>query len=118
MAYCGGRRSRNLFRSFHLEVLAYTVLQNITISDFPSGVRFIFDKARDKIKVKLPDPAGYSDDVAAHVSTQEEMEKLIKRLQWAYDTAKSAEALASSGNVRGAFEKWASIFDGYFPAYG
>jgi hypothetical protein len=111
-------RSRNLFRSFHLEVIAYTVLNGVKISDLPSGARFVFDKAREKIKVKLADPAGYSDDVGAHVNTEAEMDKLIKRLQWAYDTAKAAEACASSGDIKGAFEKWTLIFKDYFPPYG
>lgn len=59
-------KSRDLLRSFHLEVLALSVLQGVTISSYPSGARFFFDKARDKIAKKLADPAGYNDDVAAH----------------------------------------------------
>lgn len=111
-------RSRGLLRSFHLEVLALTVLNGVTISSFPSGVRYVFDKARDKIKSKLADPAGYSDDVAAHIKTQAEMDNIIKRLSWAYERCLEAEQLAAAGRTEAAFEKWNLVFKGYFPAYG
>lgn len=112
-------KSRDLLRSFHLEVLALSVLNdNVTISDFPSGARFFFDKARDKIDRKLPDPAGYNEDVAAHVNTQEAIDNIIKRLKWAYETSLEAERLAQNGRIEAAFGKWSSIFKGYFPAYG
>ncbi|MGY4282597.1 hypothetical protein ACVWXO_001817 [Bradyrhizobium sp. LM2.7] len=111
-------KSRDLLRSFHLEVLALSVLGNVKISSFPSAARFFFDKARDKIAKKLPDPAGYNDDVAAHVNTQEAIDKILKRLNWAYETALAAEQLAGNGRIEAAFDKWSSIFKGYFPAHG
>jgi hypothetical protein len=76
----GWNKRRDVFRSFHLETITLRVLDGITISSFPSGVRYVFDKARDKIKVKVADPAGYSDDVGAHVNTQAAMDEIIKRL--------------------------------------
>jgi len=114
----GWNKSRSLFRSFHLEVLIYKVFTGITISDFPSGARFFFDKARGWIKVKMADPAGYNDDVAAHINTAAEFEKLIARLDWAYKIALQAEALAAKNDIKKAFEKWDMIFKGYFPTYG
>lgn len=113
----GWNKSRDVVRSFHLEVLALSVLDGVTISDFPSGVRFVFDKARAKIRVKLPDPAGYNDDVATHVDTQTAMDEIIKRLDYAYATAVEAETLAQRGRIEDAFAKWNLIFKGYFPAY-
>jgi hypothetical protein len=113
----GWNKSRNVFRSFHLEVLALSVFNGITITDYPSGARYFFDKARDKIRVKVADPAGYSDDVAAHVAGEDQFSAIIERLKWAYTTARDAELRAASGNISGAFEKWQQIFPGYFPAY-
>ena len=52
-----------LFRSFHLELIVLHALNGITISDFPSGVRFVFDKARALARLQIPDPAGYGDNV-------------------------------------------------------
>src|SRR5665213_162956 len=43
---------RSFFRSFHLEVLALEVLNNVRITDFSSGVRFFFDKVRTNVKGK------------------------------------------------------------------
>src|ERR1043165_750869 len=39
-------RLNSHFRSFHLEVLALEIFRGVTISNFPSGCRFFFDKAR------------------------------------------------------------------------
>ena len=114
----GWNKSRDLFKSFHLETIIYTVLNGIRIDDYPSGVRYVFDKAQGKIKFKLADPAGYSDDVGAHVRTEAEMSKLIERLAWAHQTAAQAEQLAANGHIKDAFEKWKLIFKDYFPAYG
>jgi hypothetical protein len=114
----GWNKSRSVLRSFHLETLALSVLENVTICDFPSGVRFVFDKARDKISKNLPDPAGYNDDVAAHVNTQDAIDKIVKRLAWAYERAVEAERLAAKDKLESAFAKWESIFKDYFPAYG
>jgi len=111
-------KSRSLVRSFHLETLVLSTLHGVTISNFPSGLRYVFDKARDKIKVKLADPAGYSDDVAAYLTKVDEMEKIISRLDWAHARALEAEQLAANGRVREAFEKWGLLLKGYFPAYG
>ena len=36
------------FRSFHLEVLALQILDGVRISDFPSSVRYLFNK-RDRL---------------------------------------------------------------------
>ncbi|HEX2841382.1 CBASS oligonucleotide cyclase [Hyphomicrobium sp.] len=114
----GWNKSRKLLRSFHLEVLALAVFEGITISDFQSGARYFFDKARAIVPVKLADPAGYSDDVATYISTQKQIDDIVNRLKWAYDTALEAENLASSGKISAAFERWQKIFPGYFPAYG
>lgn len=111
-------KSRSIVRSFHLEVLALSVFNGIRIDDFSSGSRFFFDKAREKIKPKLPDPAGYSDDVASHVNTETQYTDIISRLDWAYSQAAEAERLAATGYIAAAFEKWQMIFDGYFPSYG
>jgi hypothetical protein len=62
------------FSSFHLEVMALQKLENVNIDDFPSGVRYFFDKAKDYVKKKNPDPAGYNDDVGAYLNTNTKIE--------------------------------------------
>jgi len=114
----GWNRYRDVMRSFHLETLALDVFTGITISDFSSGARYFFDKAREKIKYKLADPSGYSDDVAAYISTQAQIDEVVGALERAYTRAKDAEALAAAGKTADAVEKWKLIFGNYFPAYG
>lgn len=45
------------FRSFHLEVLAWSILNGVTISNFPSGVRYFLDKGRELVSKQNADPA-------------------------------------------------------------
>ena len=117
MIKCWNRTNGGPFRSFHLEVLVRHVLQGITIDDFPSGARWVFDKMRGKAWVKVADPAGYSDDVASHL-TKPEADKMIAALEGAYQKALSAESNARYGLTRSAIENWRAIFGDYFPAYG
>jgi hypothetical protein len=54
--------------------MALQKLENVNIDDFPSGVRYFFDKAKDYVKKKNPDPAGYNDDVGAYLNTNTKIE--------------------------------------------
>lgn len=112
------RNISGYFRSFHLEVLALQVYQNVTISDFPSGVRFYFDKGRALLAQKNPDPAGYNSDVGSYISGQEAIREATAKFQLAYDRALRAEDFARKGRVNDAVDAWILIFGDYFPAYG
>lgn len=114
----GWNASRSLLKSFHLETLALSVLDNVTISDFPSGIRYFFDKARPKIRTKLADPAGYSDDVAQHINTTEQMDAIVSRVDWAFVRAQEAEQLAAEGKIAESMAKWSKLMPNHFPAYG
>lgn len=114
----GWNKSRNLFKSFHLETLILKALDGVTITDYPSGMRYVFDKGITLVQYKLADPAGYSDDVGAHVDTKAKIQLLVDRLIWARDRAKEAEAMAADGNVANAIDKWRLIVPSYFPRYG
>ncbi len=106
------------FRSFHLEVLALEIFSGITISDFPSGARYFFDKAREKVKQKNLDPAGFGDDVGKYINTQEKIAEAVAKFQLAYDRAIKAEDYARRGYVESAVDMWIKIFGDYFPTYG
>lgn len=106
------------FRSFHLEVLAMDLLSGVTISDFPSGLRYFFDKARAAITQKNLDPSGYGGDVGSYINTRESIDEAVKKLQTAYEACLRAEEAAARGRIREAMELWARIIGDYFPAYG
>ncbi|GEC42166.1 nucleotidyltransferase [Sinorhizobium meliloti] len=114
----GWNKSRNLFKSFHLETLILKALDGVTITDYPSGMRYVFDKGITLVQYKLADPAGYSGDVGAHVETKAKIQLLVDRLIWARDRAKEAEAMAADGNVANAIDKWRLIVPSYFPRFG
>lgn len=107
-----------LFRSFSLETITLQTLDGVTISDYPSGVRYVFDKARTRIQSGVYDPAGYGGNVAAYLDTYEKIRQVVNRLESAYQRAVDAEALESRGRTDLAFDKWRMIFGDYFPAYG
>ncbi len=111
------RNISDYFRSFHLEVLALEIFNGVTISDFPSGVRFYFDKGRTLIAQKNADPARYGDDVGRYINGRTAVEEAVAKFQLAYDRAIKAEDFARRGYITNAFEMWSKIFGNYFPAY-
>lgn len=105
------------FRSFHLEVLAWSILNGVTISNFPSGVRFFFDKGRELVSKQNPDPAGYSGDVGSYIAGTAKIQEAVGKFQLAYERAVKAEAYEQRGKTADAIETWRMIFGDYFPAY-
>lgn len=108
----------SFFRSFHLEVLALEVFKNVTISDYPSGVRFFFDKVRTNVKAQNLDPAGYGDDIGRYINSQTKVAEAVAHFQTALDQSLRAEQLAKNNDIRGAVDTWRKVFSNYFPAYG
>lgn len=105
------------FVSFRLELLAIKILENITISDYSSGMRYFFDKGRERIKYKAKDPVAYGGEISGlrNISTQEEA---VSRFETAYNRAIKAEQYAEKGNIEDAINEWKKIFGNYFPAFG
>lgn len=111
------KNTGNYFRSFHLEVLALQILNNVTISDFPSGMRYFFDKGREKVKCQTADPAGYSGDVGSYISSAAQIQEAVSKFQTALDCAFKAEDYAKRGYTQAAFDEWKKIFGDCFPSY-
>lgn len=107
----------NLLRSFHLETLMLNVLTNVTITNFPSGARYVFDKAHAAVQQPVTDPAGYSGNLGAYLDTQLKINEVCTRLNTAYQCAREAERLETQGRTDLAFEKWQQIFGDAFPAF-
>lgn len=112
------KNNNKYFRSFHLEVVALIIFQNVTISDFPSGMRYFFDKGREAIRQQNLDPAAYGGDVGYYIDTREKIAESISKFQLAYERAIKAEDFAIKGNISNAIDYWRLIFGNYFPAYG
>ena len=112
------RSSGDYFRSFHLEVLVREILNPVRITDYSSGVRYVFDKARALVTQQNTDPAGYGDDVGAYLNTQEKLSTARAKFQTAYERAIRAEESGGRGDNHDAIDTWRRVFGGYFPAYG
>jgi hypothetical protein len=106
------------FRSFHLEVLALQILENVQISDFPSGLRYFFGKAVTHITQTNPDPARYGGDVGYYLKTPDGISDAISRFTTAYNRALNAEKYGHASNAAMAISEWKKIFGDYFPSYG
>jgi hypothetical protein len=109
--------SGSFFRSFHLEVLALEALKGVTITDFPSGLRFFFQKGITLVRGKNPDPAGYGDDIGRYI-TQATVGEAAQRFQSAFNMAAAAEQYALRGQLSQAIETWRHLLPNHFPAYG
>jgi hypothetical protein len=107
-----------LLRSFHIEVLALEVFNNVKITDFPSGIRFFFDRAQAKVAGKNLDPAGFGDDIGRYINTQDKVNEIITRLQTGFKQAIEAENFAARGDTINAIAQWRKIMPLHFPAYG
>lgn len=112
------RQNGALLRSFHLEAMILEILNNVTINDFSSGSRFVFDKARQTVKSATYDPSGYGGNLADYLNTQQKVNDVVSRLESACSRAVDAENLEKQGKTSLAVDKWRLIFGDYFPAYG
>jgi hypothetical protein len=111
------RANNRGFVGFYLELMTTDILTNIKITDFPSGMRYVFDHGREKVKFKQRDPAGFNNEINP-LNTVPTVNEAVARFTSAYNTALEAEQLANLGQIREATDKWRKIFGDYFPAYG
>lgn len=112
------KENGSYFRSFHLETITFQILENVTISDYPSAVRYVFDKCRDYITKENPDPSGFNNDIGNYLDNFEKVQAAVNKFQRAYERAINAESEAIKGNIKYAVEYWVKIFGNYFPSYG
>jgi len=108
----------NYFMSFHLEVMILQTLYQVKITDYASGVRYFFDKARYYGTKQNPDPAGYKGDVGAYLNTQQKIANAVSRIETAYKRALKAEDYAVRYQNENAIDMWRQVFGNYFPSYG
>lgn len=118
MVKAWNRQNGALLRSFHLEGKILGILNNVTINDFSSGSRFVFDKARQTVKSATYDPSGYGGNLADYLNTPQKINDVLSRLESAYNRAVEAENLEKQGKTSLAVDKWRLIFGDYFSAYG
>lgn len=113
----GWSRARGgILRGFYLELMTMKVLSAVTLTEFPSGLRYVFDKGREAVKYTVLDPAGFGDEVAGLKGIS--VNQAVAHLQATHDIAVSAEQMGQYGFPRSAIDEWRKLFGDYFPAYG
>jgi hypothetical protein len=105
------------FVGFYLELMTIDILTGITISDFPTGVRYVLDKGREKIKFKQKDPAGFGGHINP-LKNAKTVQEAVLLFEAEYQHAVQAEVLAAGNRIPAAIAEWGDIFGSYFPAYG
>jgi len=105
------------FVSFRLELLAIEIFENVTISNYSSGMRYFFDKGRERIKYKAKDPVSYGEEISGlrNITTQDEA---VSRFETAYNRAIKTEQFAKNEDIEKAVNEWQKIFRNYFPTFG
>lgn len=111
------RSHSNFLRSFHLETIILKVLTNVTISDFSSGARYVFDKAHSAVQAAVADPAGYNGNLGAYLDIQQKLNDVCSRLAAACQRSLEAERLEKAGRTDLAFQQWQMVFGDKFPAF-
>jgi hypothetical protein len=111
------RRTSSTIRSFYLELLVEKALRGVTISDFPSGCRYVFDKGREAVRYKIADPSGLNADQINGLLSGT-VADAVRCFDAAHSRARKAEDFASSGRVADAVAEWRKVFGDPFPAYG
>lgn len=110
------RAASSALRSFYVELLVEQALRGVTISDFPSGCRYVFDKGRQIVKYKIVDPAGLGANVTGLATGT--VDQAVARFETAYARASGAEGFAAAGQIAEAVGEWRKVFGESFPAYG
>jgi hypothetical protein len=111
------RGTNSGFVGFYLELMTTQILTNVTISNFYSGMRYVFYHGQEKVKFKQIDPAGFNNEVNGLRSAQA-VSDAVATFTAAYSTALRAEQLDQNGQVHAATDEWRKIFGNYFPSYG
>lgn len=111
------RTQGSTLRGFYLELMTMKVLSGVTISDYPSAVRYVLDKGREAVKYTVTDPAGFGDQIQG--LRRGTPQQAVAMFQASYDVALGAEKWAqNSFYIRTAVDEWRRLFGDYFPAFG
>jgi hypothetical protein len=111
-------------RGFHLEVLAWKVLDpgwrayffgaGLGMGSDPENVARFFAEAPGRLRRKLPDPARDEGDLGAYL-TDWARDEVVSRLKTAASRCQRAEHLLADGDVAGAAILYRKVFGDAFP---
>lgn len=101
-------------KSFHLEVLTQAVFSSLG-GDSRAALEVFFEYAGNHLHVT--DPAGYSGDLAANLTTTQE-QAIQQSFTSALGHVQSARAAEAQSDPAEAMRQWRIVFGNEFPSYG
>jgi hypothetical protein len=108
------RTHGNRLRGFHLEVIAQQSFTNIG-SNYRTAFKLFFHEANRFLQVR--DPAGFTDDLSATLTSLQRRE-VLDSFDSAAERASRAVDAEGNGDHREAIRLWGIVFGDEFPAYG
>lgn len=108
------RAHSSRLKSFHLEMSTQATFGSLS-GNMRLNVAFFFKEAARHLHVK--DPAGYSGDLAASL-TRNQQDEITNGFAYALDHSQRAQAAEANGEVAEALRQWRIVFGDEFPSYG
>jgi hypothetical protein len=112
------RTAGSPLRSFHLEVLAWSIFGRSALwyqprsSDWDSA-RYFFKKARGKLRESLSDPAGTGKDVGDYLHGTA-LDEAVSKAESAFERCKRADEAEKNGDLATMHEAYARVFGDYY----
>lgn len=110
------RRVGKPVKSFHLEVMAYEILNGFS-SSYPEGLHLMFTKMADRVLDKCPEPAGLGPAIDETMTTSERQAARAK-FQDAAGVVAQALELAADGKTEEAHYLWRQLLGEVYPEKG
>jgi len=118
LKYWNNRRHKPRLSSYYFETLVLKVFANApTITDFPTAVKYFFDRCYIYLMTTCPDPKNLGAALDSSVS-YETKQKVADALNDAATFAGYAMMYEQQSNDKDAIYWWGRVFGSEFPAYG
>ncbi|MDB5059552.1 MAG: polymerase beta domain protein region protein [Chloroflexi bacterium] len=78
------------------------------------NVRYFFDRARERLMERQPDPAGTGKDIGVYLHGQK-LEDAVSKATSAYQRCVRAEQASDEGRLEAAHEAYLGVFGTYYP---
>lgn len=112
------RMNNRPFNQFHLEIMAYHLLKNFEITDYPATLLYFFSEGRQYVRKHNIDPTGYGGDIGGYINSRQKIEEAQGAFETAYKRAHRAGYYGENGRIENSINEWRKLFGDYFPAYG
>ncbi len=118
LKYWNKRTVKPVLQTYYFETLAIKVFDYAPkIDDFPSAVKYFFDRGPTYLWSSCPDPKHLRPDLDTNVS-YETKQKVSQAMNSAALQAGQAMTFEAESKHKEAIDSWMRVFGGVFPAYG